>query len=125
MPPMEEANLTDYAVLWEITEFSDQFGNPVVSNPVEIACRWEDGFQQIEGPDSQILSIEATVAVLINIPIGSILWKGKLEDLPHPINSLKKVVMYDSASDLKGRVACRYVMLNTYNNSVLPAMTGT
>lgn len=79
MPKLSERNLYQKAVLWAATPNVDDYGEAVVSEPVEISCRWIDRRSETVDDTGSPLSLDATVIVDREIPQGSKLWKGTLE----------------------------------------------
>jgi len=79
MPPLEDFDQVDTAVLWEWASV-DGYGRQRVAEPVEVPVRWVQKW--IEVPDGQGSSIilEATVALDRRVRVGSILWLGTLEE---------------------------------------------
>jgi len=62
----------------------DNFGAPVVTDPVEIACRWEDVNEEyIDANGTRQLSM-ARVYVRSDVDIGGILMLGQLTDITNP-----------------------------------------
>lgn len=81
MPAIEIIDLNEYAVLWSAISF-DGYNNAILSfPPVEIECRWKTGSRST---NSQIGTEDLIMVVGEEISKGSVLWIGKLEDLPDP-----------------------------------------
>lgn len=106
-----------YAVLWTLVRY-DRFGAPVVvTNPeaIELRVRWNDVFKQIVDPKGNIITIDAQVVVAVDIPVGSVMWKGRLDDVINsstlPTN-YRAVIGFNGTSDLKGRETFREVFLS-------------
>lgn len=118
MPAPELCNLTDYAVLWE-TSTSDGYGRSKVSAAVEIRVRWEDSRSESGDPQNTVQSNPVTVFVDRAIAMDSILWHGKLVDVPTVPTGLCKVVGVGYTPDIKGRVTQRTVTLMRHGD-VLP-----
>jgi len=121
MPVLEESDLHEYAVLWSAGGVDD-YGNPTVSAPVEIPCRWLIGMRESLDAEGNIIGVSDTVIVDRAIPIGSILWKGRLKDLPSSPTDLKQVIEYRETPDVKGRKRRRMVLLSRYSDQ-LPEYT--
>jgi hypothetical protein len=120
MPPLEDSFMNDTAVLWPFKGF-DRHGEPVVDSPVEINCRWSESDHQAGGVGGGTDPAEAQVEVDQYIPIGSLMWKGLLEewDATQP-HTLFQVVERTSSRDVKGRWRSRRVVLRKFS-SKLPA----
>lgn len=68
--------LQQVAIYWERSgepnDF-DAFGNPSYEGPVAIDCRWEDGTEEIIGPDGSPVMSRATVGVDREVTVGGLL----------------------------------------------------
>ena len=120
MPPIEEAFLTDTAILWE-KEGQDSNNEPTFAEPEEIDVRWI--IENRETTDTQGNSVitEVTVLASCDIPIGSLLWLGCLEEWYEAgsagfITELMEVVVRKVTKDLKGRETRRRYGLMRYKN---------
>lgn len=82
MPAIEECDLNSFAVLWECSQF-DGYNNPILTfPPIEINCRWRTGSRTT---NPQIGTEDVLMIVNRNVSKGSVLWIGKLADLPNPL----------------------------------------
>lgn len=122
MPAPEVRDLNDYAVLWSVASL-DGYGRYKVSAPVEIRVRWEDSKQESTDPQNTVESRPAEVFVDRVISIGSILWHGRLRDLPAAPTGLGKVSSYDSTPDIKNRFMHRTVTLTRYGDALPEVVT--
>lgn len=120
MPSIETSNLEDYAVLWTAAAL-DNYGRPSVYSPIEIQVRWEDLTTLSSSPQDTIQTLNAEIFVDCDIPIESILWHGRLEDLPSSPTGLVKVIETDSIPDIKGRVSQKSVRAIRHKD-VLPTV---
>lgn len=119
MPPLEYLDLEDYAVLWEATGRNDDNGNPVVSDtPVEIRCRWEEGNIESPAPQTQDLVVDAVIATGRQLPMGSILWEGRLADVATATRDLYEVINRSRAKDLRGRISRYEFGLKRYTDTL-------
>ncbi len=90
MPPLESVvDKYQLAVMWvRLTDTngrprSDAAGQPIVSKTaVEVSVRWKDVHKEGPDKDGNTVTIDAEIALAMDLPIGSALWKGKLSDLP-------------------------------------------
>lgn len=48
----------------------DKYGEPILSNPVEIKCRWEDALSLDIGPNMQETVFASTVYVGTDVKVG-------------------------------------------------------
>ena len=119
MPAMETAFRTQYVVLWTGGSL-DNYGQYQVASPVEIKVRWEDTQEEIEDPAGGTIITSSRVVIDRVITVGSIMWKGKLDDLPSSPTNLKRVVSYIEVPDIKGRSSRRVVLLTAYSDTLPP-----
>lgn len=125
MPPLEHMDMRDPAVLWTMSRH-DRDGFPLVNSPTEICCRWEEKNLEMTDADGNRIVVDAVLAVGRNLVMGSLLWAGKLCDLPdsgEPPRDLYEVVLRDRGSDLKGRVTRYEFGLKRYKDK-LPRVVG-
>lgn len=105
------------AVHWPLYGY-DGNGEPTVSSPQEITCRWEDVTRQIMGDNGTPIAIDAEVWVDTDVAEGSMMWKGQLIDLPDPATDIMEVVGHDEIPDVKGRVSETVLYLKRYRDSL-------
>lgn len=126
VPSPETANLTDDAVLWSFAGH-DSTGEPKVSNPVQIECRWIWKKTQSTDATGNTVMMDATVVVDREIDDGSILWEGTLdqwedtgseEDNP----DLVEVKSYKEVKDIRGREFYRELGCSFYKGR-LPSIS--
>lgn len=124
MPSQEYSHQYDDAILW-VFAGRDAYNEPTVSSPVEVRLRWDDKSSEVIAPDGTVVKADATVITSRDVPIGSILWKGTLEDIPGtsftPTSGLMYSVSQDYKKDVKARATARTVGLMRFNNQ-LPAI---
>jgi hypothetical protein len=124
MPAPELNGRHQKAVLWEKVGL-DNYGNPTLdASPVEIVVRWEEGRSESIDDNGNPIGVDAQVIVAQEIPVGSIMWRGALANLPNPPTGLKQVISYNETPDIKGRVTFRKVSLVRYSET-LPTTVGT
>ena len=107
MPSPNVADLDRFAVLWAKVGY-DRYGSPAVSPiPLEIPVRWVETLTESMGGDDNTQSWDVQFATDRDIPIGSVLWLGRLKDLPIgnkiPTTGIHEVKMAKTAMDVKGR----------------------
>lgn len=107
MPPLERTDRLQLAVLWPATSKSNRYGTFVVGSPVEIKVRWIDTQSQALDPQGNVITVDATAVVGIDIPIGSQMWLGSAASLPGtgymPEVGLMEVKTFNRTSDIKNR----------------------
>lgn len=119
MPPLEEMDLTDKAVVWPITSI-DSNGRPIVGEPEEIDCKWEEkrGRTRLSAESSDY---EAKIRVADDIPIGSAIWLGELADWtgvrPDEGKDVLEIVAENKTYDLKGRFSHKMMTAIKLRNS--------
>jgi hypothetical protein len=99
---LENSSLHQKAVLWVFDSY-DSNGEPKVSEPVEIPCRWEEVSSQLMDNTSSLIAINSEIWVNQVLVKGSMLWKGELVNLPAPADAIVEVVGFDVIPDIKGR----------------------
>lgn len=84
MPPLEEVDCWDTAVLWPATGGYDAQGQPILGPPQELAypngVRWLNKFAYVKDPHGNLIGVDATAVVLMDIPVHSRMWLGQLAD---------------------------------------------
>lgn len=74
--------LKQTAVYWPpSTAGHDAFGNPIRSNPVEVACRWEEKAEEFIGPDGEKETSRAVVFLDTDVAVRGLLYLGTLDSL--------------------------------------------
>lgn len=80
MPPLETAWRYQTAVLWSATGAYDTYGQPAVSDPVEVSVRWTDRRSEANLSNGETITLDATVVSGAEVPVHSRMWLGTLED---------------------------------------------
>lgn len=113
--------LKDDAVLWSAAQtFSDQ-GRMQVNSAIEIRCRWEEKTGEIINERGETIGFSDVLLVKQDIEEGSIMWRGKISDLPSNLSELtglRQVIKFAKIGDIKGRVFYRRVMLMKYHDTL-------
>lgn len=122
MPAPEESGRTVDAVLWTAGA-PDRYGQPTVNDPIDICVRWNTKRRQAYDANGNLIALDATVVVDIQIPIGSLMWKGCLDDWMTPgtgtsAEEVMEVVTYGETDDIRGRESRRTVGLRKYRGSI-------
>ena len=115
MPPVEEMDLIHKAVLFEYTGSNTAYNEPRLSNPVEISCRWRERRTQTVTVEGQAVGLDATVVVNRIIPVGSLMWKGRLSAWDDTLqDELMRVETVSGGDELRGVFTRRTVGLTRY-----------
>lgn len=122
MPPISRKSLRQRAVYWAYSG-TDRNGDPVLSSPVEIKVRWETDRSESINDDGTPISIDGNVKVDRAIVVNSVLWLGRLSELPTPVTNPMIVVSTSDTPNMKGRVIERWVVLRKYSNHNLPTVS--
>lgn len=125
MPRFEIRNLKQTAQLWPKTG-QDEYTKTIVGDRQEIKCRWEWTESQMVDQEGKLVRIDATVAVAIDITIGSLIWLGKQSELlgseKLPPGNVMEVVAMRKADSIKSTEARplvrRELGLRRYMNSI-------
>ena len=111
MPAVETMDRNDAALLW-VRVGRTRRGEPKVAPLVALdprdgtGVRWVEKNSTLQRPDGT--TVTATVRVIVDrpIPLYSVMWKGRVDDLPgsadFPEGDLFQVVRYAETRDLKG-----------------------
>lgn len=114
MPYPEEAHRKQKALLWEADGY-DLYGEEKVKAKVQLDVRWENGFKEVIDEQGNTIGVDATVVVDRDIPIGSVMWEGGLNDIPGtaavPDGDFKRVMHATRVPDWKGQRYRRVVFL--------------
>lgn len=122
MPKPETSFRRQWAVLWPAGGY-DEFGQPTVGEPQEIQVRWVNRQSRALSPEGNTITLDASVVTVEDIPVGSIMWEGTLDDW-YGIGSagqdsgLMEVVSADYTPDLKGRVWRKNLGLKFYKDTL-------
>lgn len=130
MPPIEQKDCLQKALIWETNGIDEygQFKRSATSEEIDV--RWI--YKQSEAMDSQgtPISIDATVISLQEYKVGSFLWRGSQEDLESelpgtstgntllPTSNLFQVVMVSVTSDIRDREIRYELQLKRFNGKL-------
>lgn len=127
MPPIEIDGLYHKAVLW-VKAGEDADNEPVFDSAVEIDCRWNNTQKEMTAADGTTILIDALVVVDRDIPVGSLLWEGELEDWlgtgsdDNATSTLMEVRTYAKRTkDIRSRYIRRTVGVSKYKD-VIPEL---
>jgi hypothetical protein len=118
MVAKNKRSLNQDAVFWEVNLTENNYGREELKAAVAIKTRWETKNKEVLDSIGNTIGIESTVVVDREIPVGSILWKGKLIDIPATPTDLRQVVTYNETPDIKNRYVRRIVGLVKYSNEL-------
>lgn len=109
MPPLESMDRYEYALLWVATGENDESGEPAV-NPTPVQIRVRIVFKRRDTVDAQgnTIALDAQLHANREIPVGSRVWEGSLDDWTgtgssDPATKYLYVATDESALDIKGR----------------------
>jgi hypothetical protein len=105
------------AVLWAVAG-RDKYSAPKVSSPIALKVRWLDKQTETLDADNNVIQSDVMVKANREIKIGSILWKGKLADVPSPATDLYQVIQSRSVTNIKNRETRYTVFLIRYSNTL-------
>lgn len=125
MPPFETMDRPHDAVLWESTGVTDDYGELIVSSPVEIKVRWNWKRSQTVNARGIPIATDAQVVAAQDIALGSEMWKGTLEDWYATGSAgdnadILYVATEGNVDDLKGRITRREYGLSRFRDNPLP-----
>lgn len=133
MPPIEEMDCNQPAVLWRIRGGNyhgegvlDENGEPLLEDPYQIYVRWENVMREVVAPDGATVTIFAELVVTEPIPTNSLLWRGCLEDFLGTGSGaddadLMQVHSYEEIPSYHARAVKREVTLKKFKDT-LPAI---
>src|SRR5262245_11016079 len=118
MPAFETADRHEDAVLWTVTG-TTRNGEPIVGSPEGIRVRWQRENVIISDPLGQPVKLDAFVVVDRAVPVGSLLWLGRLADYnPAANNEIMEVILFKESPDLKARNRRRILGLMKFKGSI-------
>lgn len=131
MPAQETSHLYQRALLWRSSGVNKFGRHKREAISVEIGCRWDDRRYEALDPQGNAIALDAQVIVAVDVPIGSIMWKGSLDDLSEaltgtseadtsdvPTSDLFEVVIVNRDEDLKKRATYRELGLQRYTDTM-------
>lgn len=118
MPSIERMGLKQYAVVWFAGPV-DNNGDVTVRTPVEIRCRWEESIGEQLSPTTGATR-DSAQSIMVDrlIPVDSIIWLGKLKELPTTLSNLRQVVTVKNMPDVKSRDSLRTVDVIKFSNQL-------
>lgn len=117
MPSITTSHRHQKAVLY-IANGTDRNGEVKVDPPIEIDVRWQTVRKEITDTLGNTIELDSQAVVSQLIPIDSLMWLGKLLELPSPVTNLRQVKVYTEVSDMRNRGIRRVVGLAKYSDTV-------
>lgn len=119
MPDVTVINLRQKAVLWPIPG-RDRYGQPELGTAQEISCRWEGQTSASISDQGSPHNRSVTVHTAIAVDLGSLMWLGRLVDLPTSDyeEDLYEVVSFQKTPDIKGKHPKYTLSLQKYRASL-------
>jgi hypothetical protein len=107
MPSVERSFRRQVAVFWEASG-RDGYNQVKTLAPVELRVRWVNKRRQVTGADGTPITIDASAVTDRELPIGSALWLGTLDDWYGSGSAgsdvgVMEVVHHDTTPDIKAR----------------------
>ena len=100
MPSIELCDLRQKCVLW-VFKGQDLYGKQLLYPPIQISVRWVLNESQVVDPTGNTITASGSMYTNVSIPNMSIVWKGKLADLPATPTSLYQVIKATTTPSLK------------------------
>lgn len=124
MPDLSVVGLVETAVLWMAEVEPNAYGETVISDEAqEVPVSWDPTKRVVHNPRGGELAIDASAGVDRFIREGSLMWLGRVQDLPpgtgffEELQNVMRVVIYKERKDLKGRHTRRVVHLARFKDS--------
>lgn len=114
MPALEVADLVERCTVWRYYGTTGK-GEVTVLQPIERRCKFVRTFNRVGADNSSVVGIDAQVAMDCEVGIGSIVWPGRMSQIPGTADDLApddgselyQVITVKTAKDVKGRT-CRW-----------------
>jgi hypothetical protein len=123
---IETAFRHQHVVAW-MRNGTNQDGEPTVAPPIQLRVRLSKNQQELPDTDGRTIISQANAVVDRPLPLGSILWEGKLADWvmadPNAPRQLYEVMRASEVPSITGRRFRRIVHLGFYK-SKLPKVVG-
>lgn len=122
--PLETHGLYDCAVLWAKRsgrDGIDSLGRQVLSDAVQIPCRFQYITRLGQNVQQSVDLVVAKMQVCQIIPTESIVWDGKLNELPADLSTITNLMIVldqERVKDIKYREEFRLVTLGRYNDTL-------
>lgn len=117
MPNPSSASVHQDAVLWEFDSYGNN-GYPQVKSPIQIKVRWATTTEEFNDPKRGPILSDAKIVCLQDIPVNSILWLGKQQDLPSPLADLYELRSFIKIPNVKATNFRRVGILVKYGDTL-------
>lgn len=121
MPDIESDCREQDAVIWQANGFDDD-GEVTIGSASDNKVRWQHVEDEVTDVNGNNVAIDALVVTAIDVVVGSIMWEGKIADLPGtgetPTSNIYRVVKFKKTPDVKGRKFRRVSMLEKYSDTL-------
>ena len=118
MPDISQMNLFQWCVVWEKSDTKSRYGQPRVSSPTNVKCRWLISDQEGVTQEGTTEDYPKTIPVNTDVPLGSYVWgPGKIADLPSE-PQYWEVVGRSKTPDLKNRHPSYQITLRKASKSL-------
>jgi len=122
MPSLESRDRKQTALWWYKTGV-DNYGQPIIEDPVEIKVRWENKRDESLNKQGEPVAIDATVQLGQRVYPGDLMWLGTLDDWNNggstaTNNEILQVDSYNEVPDIKGRNAVKVAMLTLFKGQL-------
>lgn len=111
------------AVYWAASGI-DNYGVETVDAPVEVDVRWQYVNEESIDANGGVVAIDAIVVVNVEVPNGSVFWKGTLEAYTALAtkSGYYRATVYNDTPDIKNQYVRQTVKLMRYSDT-LPELT--
>jgi hypothetical protein len=94
--------LNQVATYWGDTGNTDRYGKPILSAPVQIACRWEDRFTQIVSKVGTQITSKSRVFILGSVTMDGYLALGERTEIdPRPLDGAFEIQQLSETPNLR------------------------
>jgi len=118
MTAFTKCHLKQYAAMWGTTGDYSNDGKVELLAAVELKVRWEEDNGEVIQPNGATIGYSDRVMVSQTVAVGSIMWKGRLANVPGTPDDLRQVIASKDITDIKGRIAYRELKLMKYGNTL-------
>jgi len=108
----------NYAVYYEATGTSS-FGEATFAAGREIRVRVEEKTEDTLGDNDELIRTNHTMYVQEDLVKNSVIWIGKLTDVPDPINDLLVIRVYEKIPNYNGKKFERVVKLKRFRDKLV------
>jgi len=111
-----------FLVYWEATGKND-LGEYTFASPRELKVRIEEGLRETIDPEGNTVASAKQINVPESIVIGSLIWVGKLKDLPtSPAPEIHQVINHSTVPNVRARKYDRWIDTMRHSSKV-PVLT--